>query len=134
MNPLARVDPPSLARVTEVMPGDTEVPYHDGLTISARVKGFVPGRAYLHFRRFGEEWSTEEMLPQEDGLFSFSFNRVTEPFDYYIEARDHQSRHFKVSVYIEPAVESLSVVLHYPQYTNMPPLRIDRQVETCAGL
>ena len=130
-NPLAEIDPPTLAKVVSVTPGTNEVPFRANVEVQAVVNGFQPDVVQLNYRSFGKDWRSEEMPMGDDGRYSFSFRNVKEDFEYYVKARDDISEHYDISVFVEPAIEKLSVLLTYPEYTGMAPVRIDRKV---AGL
>ncbi|MBI2194382.1 MAG: hypothetical protein HYU36_20585 [Planctomycetes bacterium] len=126
VNPWARVEPPTLARVESVSPGTVEVPARTPVTIEARIQGFPPDRVQLHYRHAGKPWHQEDMLPFASGRFAFTFREAREDFDYYVQARDHRSPGYSLSVYVEPAVEQVSALLTYPSYTGLEPVRIEK--------
>ncbi len=121
--PFANVEPPTLAHVDNVTPGDKEVPFRTKIDVRAEVSGFRPESVVLHYKRFGKDWRAEEMRQIEDGRYGYAFRDVKEDFEYYIQARDHESQHFNVSVFVEPSIETMSATLIYPEYTGMAPVK-----------
>ncbi|MDP6502194.1 MAG: hypothetical protein QF886_01205, partial [Planctomycetota bacterium] len=121
--PFANVEPPTLAHVDNVTPGDKEVPFRTKIDVRAEVSGFRPESVVLHYKRFGKDWRAEEMRQIEDGRYGYAFRDVKEDFEYYIQARDHESQHFNVSVFVEPSIEAMSATLIYPEYTGMAPVK-----------
>jgi len=128
VNPLSPVDPPTLARVESVSPGTAEIPFRGAVTVRAAVGGFLPESVYLYRRSFGKDWRRDEMRQAEPGKYAFTVRNVQEDFDYYVLARDHRGPQHTITVYVEPAVESLSATLTYPQYTGMAPMHMATRV------
>ena len=86
------------------------------------LKGASGDRAKaIHWRWIGGEWRTEAMLPSRtEGLYYYRLAHLQEDVEYQIQVGDRQSQRYRITVWTPPAVESLRLVLQYPDYMRRP--------------
>ncbi|WP_229664891.1 DUF4175 family protein [Polaribacter pacificus] len=51
--------------------------------------------------------------------FVYTFNSVTKPLDFYIEANGIRSSNYRIDVIPTPTIQNLSILLSYPRYLRM---------------
>ena len=104
----------------EVEPGNTEVQKGRDLLITGRFNEFVPANVEL-VRRIGKNSSSQSMKKGlGDPLFGATVSGIEEDFEYCLvfdfHGREIKSELFKVAVFEYPRLESMDVVLNYPEY------------------
>jgi hypothetical protein len=99
-----------------VQPGNKTIRRKSDQLITAQVLGFTAHQVTLHAQYGGAtKWDAIAMQPGADGnAFQFKFVGLADPVEYYIQADDAQSKHFKISVRDLPVVKRVRVSLHYP--------------------
>lgn len=119
--PLAAIPPYTHTRIPDanVLPGDTSVAENDALRIEATVEGVVPSSANLVLD-FGTRRESRSMQPDPNApeRFRAEISALTESFRYQIEAGDGRSRSFAVEVVARPRIESLTLTVQPPSYTQ----------------
>jgi hypothetical protein len=99
-----------------VQPGNKTIRRKSDQLITAQVLGFTAHQVTLHAQYGGAtKWDAISMQPGTDGnAFQFKFVGLADPVEYYIQADDAQSKHFKISVRDLPVVKRVRVALHFP--------------------
>lgn len=119
-----------------VTPGDTAIEKGESLVVLARFSGALPTGVNLVVRSSG---AAPRMIPLvkslADPVFGGSVTEVASDLVYHLEYRAERTREFKVTVFEHPRLERADVVLTYPEYTRLPPKRIDdtRRVSAVEG-
>ncbi|NKB67348.1 MAG: hypothetical protein GKR89_09835 [Candidatus Latescibacteria bacterium] len=79
------------------------------------------GAKVIHWRRAGGDWQTEAMVPgRTEELYYYRLLRLQQDVEYQVQVGQRQSARYRIEVWTPPAVESLSLVLQYPDYMNRP--------------
>ncbi len=53
-----------------------------------------------------------------NGLFSYTFNEVQKPINFYVKANNVSSNDYKINVIKTPSIQNISLELNYPNYTK----------------
>lgn len=111
----------------EVTPGDLTVARGSDVQIDATLNGFRAELVEVAIRRGTDDtWERLAMGPTADSLgFRARLFDVAQDAEYYVEASGVRSRVARLTVRDLPAVENVSVVLHFPAYTHLPSETID---------
>ncbi|MEP7234687.1 MAG: DUF4175 family protein, partial [Ignavibacteriota bacterium] len=116
--------------VFEVSPGNAKLLRGAAIRIIVRTSGEQLPTITLHTREEGaKDFETIELrtatasvtAPRE---FSYEF-RAQRPTEYYAEAREIESDHFKIMVIDRPIIRTLSLTIHPPSYTRMAARKLD---------
>ena len=113
--------PPQSITVT---PGDSGIRAGGTLRVRAETAGFSPAEAFVHARFGNDDWQQVSMAGRDDG-FEFTFFSVREPLEYYVSAAGIRSPAYRVEVVDLPAIERLTNVYRWPEWTG----REDQTVE-----
>jgi hypothetical protein len=121
------------AHGVEVTPGDTELEKGTALILLAKFHNQMPAAAELVI---GESAESERRLPLtrslSDPVYGGSVPEVNESFIYRVSWEGGSTRSFKVNVFEFPKLERSDVTLMYPDYTKLPPKRIEDTRHTSA--
>ena len=112
--------PPYSRHTFEVDPGDTEVVYGDSVTLLARVAGAPVEQLDLVVRQADAAEEALPMFQESDGSWRGQLTDVTAPLTYWVRAGRARSHRFRASVIFTPRIESLTVRVTPPAYTNRP--------------
>jgi hypothetical protein len=99
-----------------VQPGNKTIRRKSDQLISAHLLGFNAHQVTLH-ARYGDatKWDATAMQPGTDGnAYQFKFVGLSDPVEYYVQADNTESKHFKIAVRDLPGVKRVKVALHYP--------------------
>ncbi len=99
-----------------VQPGDKTIRRKSDQVITAHLLGFNAQRVTLH-AKYGvaTKWDEAVMQPGTDGnAYQFRFVGLSDQVEYFVQADNAESKHFKISVRDLPGVKRVKVVLHYP--------------------
>lgn len=113
--------PPQSITVT---PGDSGIRAGGTLRVRAETAGFSPAEAFVHARFGNEEWQQVSMAGRDEG-FEFTFFSVREPLEYYVSAAGIRSPAYRVEVVDLPAIERLTNVYRWPQWTGRDEQTVD---------
>lgn len=119
-----------------VTPGDTSVEKGDSLVILARFGGALPANVNLVIRESGAAPRAQPLVKSlADPVFGGSIAEVARDFVYHLEYRGERTKEFKVAVYEHPKLVRSDVTLVFPDYTQLPPKRIEdtRRVSAVEG-
>jgi len=105
----------------QVTPGDASIRRNATQTITAHLIGFASPQVNLYARsQSASKWEETAMQSQADGSgFQFVLASVPEDVEYYIEAGQVHSHHFKIRVTDLPSVKQIRVTYHYPAWTGL---------------
>ena len=117
-----------------VSPGDAQVPRGGAVELKAVLRGFAALSAELVLKSdTATEWVRIPMLRDSAAAeFTSRLFDLTRTTEYYVEAEGIRSRAFHLTVVDLPAVERLSIELHFPSYTGLPPERIEKGGDVAA--
>ena len=128
--PSARVSAPSVVRIIDVTPGDTNVFFADSVEVAATVEGrHEPGDVRLVFST-DDGSITDAVVPMELEIGTTNRYIANIPGDgaglqqsahYQISARDGQTPSFAISVSASPAITVDRVELQPPAYSGIEP-------------
>lgn len=119
-----------------VTPGDTAIEKGESLVVLARFTGALPTGVNLMVRSSGAAPRVVPLVKSlADPVFGGSVTEVTADLVYHLEYRAERTREFKVTVFEHPRLERADAVLTYPEYTRLPPKRIEdtRRVSAVEG-
>jgi hypothetical protein len=119
-----------------VTPGDASVERGDSLVVLARFSGALPPGVGLVVRESGAAPRTIPLVKSlADPVFGGSVMEVANDFTYHLEYRGQRTRDFKVTVFEHPRLVRSDVALTFPDYTKLPPKRIEdtRRVSAVEG-
>lgn len=119
-----------------VTPGDTAIEKGESLVVLARFAGPLPPGVNLLVRASGTVPRTIPLVKSlADPVFGGSVTEVSADLVYHLEYRGERTREFKVTVFEHPRLERADAVLKYPEYTKLPPKRIEdtRRVSAVEG-
>ena len=110
----------------EVTPGDVELEKGSSLVVLARFGIAAPSRAELVLLRSGEpERRVPLVRSLSDPVYGASVPEVAADFGYRVDYDGQRSRDYRVKVYEYPRLERSDADLTYPEYTALPPKRVD---------
>ena len=108
-----------------ITPGDTDLELGTDFVVLARF-GSAPPSATLVL---GNTPATERRYPLtrslSDPVFGGAFPGITNNTSYRIEYEGKQSRDYRIRVFEFPRLERADADLNYPEYTALPPKRIE---------
>lgn len=124
--------------------------YSDGVTISPGNVELEKGTALVVLARFddppmeadlvlGESAESERRIPMvrslNDPVFGVTVPNVRESVTYRIDYAGRRSAGFRVTVFEYPSLERSDVAITYPDYTGLPPKRIEdtRRISVVEG-
>jgi hypothetical protein len=119
-----------------VTPGDAQVERGDSLVVLARFVGDVPAGVSLVITQANVAPRSLPLVKSlADPVFGGSVTEVASDFTYHLEYRGERTREFKVSVFEHPRLVRADVALTFPDYTKLPPKRIEdtRRVSAVEG-
>ena len=119
-----------------VTPGDTAIEKGESLVVLARFSGALPTGVNLMVRASGAVPRAIPLVKSlADPVFGGSVTEVMTDLVYHLEYRAERTREFKVTVFEHPRLERADAVLTYPEYTSLPPKRIEdtRRVSAVEG-
>jgi hypothetical protein len=101
--------------------------------IDARGKPF-PADVRIHFRYEGDDAEQVQAMQLVGDALVASKDNVTRPFSYRAVGGDYHSMEWiPLAVVDAPAVDSLSITLHYPEYSGMQPAKADQRISALEG-
>lgn len=111
----------------QVEPGNASVPRGGAIQVRAALRGFAAEGAELVIRAdTAMEWVRLPMLRDSaQAEFTARLFDLTRATEYFVEADGVKSPAFRLSVTDLPAVQRLSLELHFPAYTGLPPEKVD---------
>jgi len=104
-----------------VAPGDKTIRRKSDQMITAHLLGFNAHQVTLH-AKYGSatKWDATAMLPGTDGnAYQFKFVGLSDPVEYYVQADNSESKHFKIAVRDLPGVKRVKVALHFPKELHL---------------
>ncbi len=119
-----------------VTPGDATIERGESLVVLARFGGALPPTVNLVVRQSGAAPRTIPLVKSlSDPVFGGSVAEVDADFTYRLEYRGQQTRDFAVKVFEHPKLLRSDVALTFPDYTKLPPKRIEdtRRVSAVEG-
>ena len=99
-----------------VQPGNKTIRRRSDQLITAHLLGFSAHKVTLH-AKYGDalKWDAITMQSGTDGnAYQFRFVGLSDPVEYYVQADNSESKHFKIAVRDLPGVKRVKVALHYP--------------------
>jgi hypothetical protein len=99
-----------------VQPGNKTIRRKSDQVISAHLLGFNAHQVTLH-AKYGDatKWDSTVMQSGTDGnAYQFKFVGLSDPVEYYVQADNTESKHFKIAVRDLPGVKRVKVALHFP--------------------
>jgi len=126
-SPLSATGSGFLASLTglSVTPGDTDLERGTDLVVLARFGSAPPSATLI----IGNTPTTERRYPLtrslSDPVYGGSFPGITNSTSYRIEYDGKLSRAYRVNVFEFPRLERADADLNYPEYTALPPKRIE---------
>ncbi len=99
-----------------VQPGNKTIRRKSDQMITAHLLGFNAHQVTLH-AKYGDatKWDSTVMQSGTDGnAYQFKFVGLSDPVEYYVQADNTESKHFKIAVKDLPGVKRVKVALHFP--------------------
>ncbi len=122
------------AREYQVIPGDTAKVVGESLTIILRAPKSDSSRAELLIERAGQGQTQERMLKDfaskdEIPTYKLTIPSLRETFTYRIRIGNALTKRYTITVLPRPAIESLTLTITPPSYTELPSTQIVTKVE-----
>lgn len=110
-------------------------PRGESLTITARFEGRPPNNALLHWRSSAGTHDALNMTRVGNERLTASLGRISEDLRLHITGGDAETPPFRVQVVDRPRVVATAAEITPPDYTNLPPARIEQEttLELLAG-
>ncbi|MEZ6096520.1 MAG: hypothetical protein R3C03_20210 [Pirellulaceae bacterium] len=139
--PFSEIASPSIVRIVEVTPGDTEVFFGERLLVNATIAGsHSPDDVRLVYSTADGRFSDAILSMQPTDLanryqveLSTTNNGIDGDVIYRIEARDGRSVNYNVTVNENPTIMVESLVIVPPSYTKLPKKEL-RRTEPFSGV
>ncbi len=99
-----------------VQPGNKTIRRKSDQLITAHLMGFNARQVTLH-AKYGDatKWDATLMQPGTDGnAYQFKFVGLSDQVEYFVQADNSESKHFKIAVRDLPGVKRVKVALHFP--------------------
>jgi hypothetical protein len=110
----------------QVAPGDTTIPRGGDLEVHARLGGFDAEEVTLVATRGGGDPERIAMPRAADSArFSIRLFDLDQQTEYYVEAGPVRSPMFRIAVADLPSVKRIDLEYRYPEYTRLPPHRVE---------
>jgi hypothetical protein len=91
-----------------------EVIQGKSITVYIETKGeMIPEEVKIHYNN--EEYFLEN---NGTGLFSYTFEEVNEPIQFYVKANAVSSANYQINIIKTPNIQNISIELNYPKYLN----------------
>lgn len=119
-----------------VSPGDATIERGDSLVVLARFDGALPPAVTLVVRESGAPPRPVPLVKSlADPVFGGSVSEVGADFIYHLEYGARRTPEYRVTVYEHPRLVRSDVTLTFPDYTKLPPKRIEdtRRVSAVEG-
>jgi len=137
LNPVSSVSAPSIAEVTKVSPGDTDVFFGQKLLVTAEIRGrHDPDEVKLVYSTGDGQHVEVPVAMLRSGTtnayqleLSTTPTGIDGPLTYYVTANDGRSATYSVSVKPNPAITVDKIEVISPSYTRLPPRTLTGQVE-----
>ncbi|WP_075343302.1 DUF4175 family protein [Tenacibaculum agarivorans] len=98
----------------ELTAKNLEVIKGDPITVYIQTKGeVVPNEAKIHFNN--ESYYLEN---NGTGLFSYTYDAVNEPIQFFIEANSIKSSDYQINIINTPSIKNISMKVIYPGYVG----------------
>ncbi|HEX6973048.1 MAG TPA: DUF4175 family protein, partial [Vicinamibacterales bacterium] len=110
----------------EVTPGNASVPRGADQTVTAHLSGFDADQASLMIRKTPD--AAFERLPLvrgDSGQYEGMLFDLAAPLDYFVEAAGVRSAVYTLKVVELPYVSRLELEYHFPDYTGLPPQKVE---------
>jgi hypothetical protein len=108
-----------------VTPGDTSIERGNSLVVLARFPGALPPTVDLVLGSAAESQRVPLVKSLADPIFGGSVPEVSTNLSYHIEYGGQRTRDFHVTVFEYPRLERADANLTFPDYTALPPKRIE---------
>jgi len=118
--PLTDFAPPQRTFL-QVLPGNVDVTAGGQVTITAETTGEVPDGALLRLAAGDGEHTAVAMRTDAPASYSHTLREIRENLTYEIEAGDAVSPRYRINAIDRPALGSLRLTYHYPDYTKLEP-------------
>ncbi len=121
--PLARVGSVTTTRIS-VEPGNVDVAQGQACTIVARIARLSGTLPIIRLSNDGREFTTQPMLSDGDGKYSFTLPSVDRDWQYDVSGGDARSDVYAIRVLRRPGVVQFRVRYVYPSYMNLSPTSV----------
>ncbi|HEY4759516.1 MAG TPA: DUF4175 family protein, partial [Thermoguttaceae bacterium] len=133
--PWSRIHAPTRVTIDNVQPGDTSTFHGEFVTVSAEVRGLNKGESVLLIYSTADSEVIDQIVPMtlEDGSYRFQCRLppgslgLQQNYTYFITAGDFKTDQYKIDVQIAPVIVVEKVDYHYPPYTGIPRVSVERQ-------
>jgi hypothetical protein len=137
LNPVSSISAPSIAEITKVSPGNTDVFFGQKLLVTAEIRGrHDPDEVKLVYSTADGQHAEVPVAMLRSGTtnsyqleLSTTPTGIDGPLTYYVTANDGRSDTYSVSVKPNPAITVEKIEVISPSYTRLPPRMLTGQVE-----
>ena len=110
----------------DLAPGDIEIARGADQLIAATIEGYDGDGVQLFTSGDrGETWQVADMPSTRPGVFETFLFDVAADTDYYVSGAGRDTAVYRLSVIEIPAVESIGLRYHFPDYTMLPPRTVE---------
>jgi len=133
--PWSTIEAPTRVHIRDVQPGDASAFHGESVAISAEVTGLKEDEPVRLVYGTADGQTVDQIVPltRPDGEFRYQCKFPPERLglqqdcQYYLAAGDVRTRPFTIEVRVTPAITVERVEYHYPPYTGIADLKVQRQ-------
>ena len=131
-------------KIDEIKPGDTRIESGADVTILAKVAGHFNAPVYLHFHAGQPDeqmdlsetgWKSVLMTRNDTQItYGVTVENITHSTEYFVQAKETQSEHYKITVTREPILSRFQLKLNFPKYTQLAPATLEENLGDVTAL
>jgi hypothetical protein len=133
--PWSTIEAPTRVHIRDMQPGDASAFHGESVVISAEVTGLKEDEPVRLVYGTADGQSVDQIVPltRPEGEFRYQCKFPPERLglqqdcQYYLAAGDVQTRPFTIEVRVTPAMVVDRVDYHYPPYTGIADMKVERQ-------
>ncbi len=115
------IQPPKF--IFEIEPGNLQITKGDDVNITVRTDGAKLKEIYLGIKDTEQtHFELNTLKPDSLGSYEYKLRAVRNSFRYFATAEDIKSDEYYVEAVDRPIVKMLSVTIHSPSYSGIPPV------------
>lgn len=96
------------------------VPMFESQLIEGRITGEIPDRVTMFLKTSSRRSYEPIPLSVNNGFFSHKFDRVSEPFSFYIQGGDYETDTYNLTMTEKPYIKKFRATYTFPAYAGIP--------------
>ncbi len=134
--PWSSVPAPTRVTIHDVRPDDDTTAFHgESVAVSAEVAGLREGESVSLVYSTADGQNVDQVIPMTLPTGDYRYQCQLPPgnlglqqdYQYYLKAGDCQTRRYRITAHIAPAIVVDKVSYHYPAYTGLADQTLERQ-------